>query len=84
LDLEMKKAKRKKLKADKELIQITNEKLRSEIYVILPKNRELAILTMSIDKRRQFLNVIKEQLGKYEKSSNIKSIIKKIDGNIEN
>jgi len=81
LDLEKKKLKRKKLKTEKQLIQLKNEKLQSEID---SKNRELAISTMSIVKKNQFLNAIKEQLNKEEMSNNIKSIIKTIDSNIEN
>lgn len=81
LNLEKKKLKRKKLKTDKELIQVKNEKLQSEIE---SKNRELAISTMSIVKKNQFLNAIKEQLNKEVQSNHIKSIIKTIDRNIEN
>ena len=81
LDQEKKKLKRKKLKTEKELIQLRNEKLQSEIDA---KNRELAISTMSIVKKNQFLNTIKEDLNKVEKSTLVKSIIKTINNNIEN
>ena len=81
LDQEKKKLKRKKLKTEKELIQLRNEKLQSEIDA---KNRELAISTMSIVKKNQFLNTIKEDLNKVEKSNLVKSIIKTINNNIEN
>ncbi|WKX78145.1 triple tyrosine motif-containing protein [Zobellia laminariae] len=47
-----KKLKRKKLKAQKKIVQIKNEKLREEVA---NKNRELAISTMSIIKRNEFL-----------------------------
>ena len=81
LDQEKKKLKRKKLKTEKELVQLRNEKLQSEIDA---KNRELAISTMSIVKKNQFLNTIKEELNKVEKSNLVKSIIKTINNNIEN
>ncbi len=81
LELEKKKLKRKKLKTEKELIQVKNDMLQGEIDA---KNRELAISTMSIIKKNQFLSAIKEQLNNEEKSSHIKSIIRTIDRNIEN
>lgn len=76
---EKKKLKRKKLKTDKELALLKNEKLKGEIE---SKNRELAISTMSIIKRNEFLNAIKDQLTKAENPTQIKSVIKTIDRNI--
>ncbi|MGC1516669.1 MAG: LuxR C-terminal-related transcriptional regulator [Maribacter sp.] len=80
LKLEKRKLKRKKLKTEKELIQLKNEKLQTEFN---SKSRELAISTMSMVKKNQFLNAIKEELNKEERSPHIKSIIKTINRNIE-
>ncbi|MEJ1223553.1 triple tyrosine motif-containing protein [Sediminicola sp. 1XM1-17] len=76
-----KKNKRKKLKAQRKIVQIKNEKLIQEIE---SKNRELAVSTMSIIKKNEFLNAIKKQLKEVENSSKVKSVIKTIDRNINN
>jgi DNA-binding CsgD family transcriptional regulator len=79
LDLEKKKLKQKKLKAEKKLVQVTNEKLKAEID---SKNRELAVATMSMIKRNEFLNMIKSRLKKIENPQDISSVIHTIDRNI--
>tara|TARA_R110002033_G_scaffold47786_5_gene93297 strand:+ start:80749 stop:83559 length:2811 start_codon:yes stop_codon:yes gene_type:complete len=76
-----KKLKRKKIKAEKKLIQIKNEKLNQEID---NKSRELAISTMSIIKKNEFLNNIKSQLQESGNSNQINVVIKTIDRNINN
>jgi DNA-binding CsgD family transcriptional regulator len=76
-----KKLKRKKLKAQKKIVQIRNEKLHEEVE---NKNRELAISTMSIIKKNEFLNAIKNQLKKSNDDPNVKSVIRTIDRNINN
>jgi len=76
-----KKLKRKKLKAQKKIVQINNEKLKEEVE---SKNRELAISTMSIIKKNEFLNAIKEELKASENNAVVKSVIKTIDRNINN
>lgn len=81
LNLEKKKLKRKKLKTQKELAQIKNEKLKSEIE---GKNRELAVATMSMIKKNKFLSTIKEQLSQLDSNTSIKNVIKTIDKNISN
>ncbi|MFT6838429.1 MAG: AraC family chitin signaling transcriptional activator, partial [Sediminicola sp.] len=48
------------------------------------KNRELAVSTMSIIKKNEFLNAIKDQLKEGESNSKIKAVIKTIDLNINN
>ncbi len=78
---EKKKLKRKKLKTAKELAVLKNEKLKVEID---GKNRELAISTMSIIKKNEFLNSIKEKLTQAVNPTQIKSVIKTIDRNITN
>lgn len=81
LDLEKKKLKRKKLKTEKELIQVKNDKLKSEIEA---KNRELAVATMSMIKKNKFLSTIKEQLSQIDNTNHVKAVIKTIDKNISN
>lgn len=76
-----KKMKRKKLKAQKKIVQINNEKLKEEVE---NKNRELAISTMSIIKKNEFLNAIKDQLKVSADIPQVKTIIKTIDRNINN
>ncbi|WP_254073588.1 triple tyrosine motif-containing protein [Cellulophaga sp. HaHaR_3_176] len=76
-----KKLKRKKIKAEKKLIQIKNEKLNQEID---NKSRELAISTMSIIKKNEFLNTIKAQLQESKTPQQVNSVIKTIDRNINN
>ncbi len=74
-----KKLKRKKLKAEKKIVQIRNEKLSQEIE---SKNRELAVSTMSLIKRNEFLNQIKKELVGAKDNKDIKSVIRIIDRNI--
>ncbi|WP_405380228.1 triple tyrosine motif-containing protein [Maribacter sp. LLG6340-A2] len=76
-----KRLKRKKLKAQKKIIQIKNEQLQE---LIDSKNRELAISTMSIIKKNEFLNSIKDKLKEAPESPQIKTVIKTIDRNINN
>lgn len=76
-----KKLKRKKIKAEKKIIQIKNEKLSQEID---NKSRELAISTMSIIKKNEFLNTIKSQLQNSKSPGQINAVIKTIDRNINN
>ncbi len=75
------KLKRKRNKAKRKIVQIKNEKLRNEIEA---KNRELAVATMSMIKKNEFLNSIKSQLTKTENSAAVGSVIKMIDRNIDN
>ena len=81
LSVEKRKQKRKKLKTAKELAQIRNEKLKSEIE---SKNRELAVATMSMIKKNELLNSIKDQLIIADNPSKIKSVISTINKNINN
>lgn len=76
-----KKLKRKKLKAQKKIVQLRNERLREEVQ---NKNRELAISTMSIIKKNEFLNAIKDQLKQSAEHPEIKSVIRTINRNINN
>lgn len=76
-----KKLKRKQHKAQRKIIQIKNEKLEEEVE---SKNRELAISTMSIIKKNEFLNAIKDELKGIAENPQIKSVIRTIDRNINN
>ncbi|MEA1784524.1 triple tyrosine motif-containing protein [Arenibacter sp. GZD96] len=76
-----KKVKRKKLKAMKKIVQVENEKLAQEID---SKNRELAVSTMSLIKKNEFLNAVKDQLKNLESKQQINSVIRTIDRNINN
>lgn len=73
--------KRKKNKAKRKLVQLTNEKLKQEIDA---KNRELAVATMSMIKKNEFLNVLKNRLANAENPTQVKSVIRLIDKNINN
>lgn len=81
LEKNLRKIKRKKLKTEKKVVQINNEKLRLDIA---SKNRELAISTMSILKKNEFLNSIKDQLMKVNNTSGVDSVIKTINHNLNN
>lgn len=76
-----KKLKRKKLKAQSKIIEIKNEQLRQDIA---NKNRELAISTMSIIKKNEFLSMIRDQLKENGDHPKIKSVIRTINQNINN
>lgn len=81
LEDNLKKIKRKELKSKKKIVQIKNEKLKIDIA---SKNRELAISTMSIIKKNEFLNSIKDQLKEVENTPKVKSVIRTINRNINN
>ncbi|WP_034058048.1 helix-turn-helix and ligand-binding sensor domain-containing protein [Lacinutrix jangbogonensis] len=71
----------KELENKQQLMSFNNEKLKQDIE---GKNRELAISTMSLIKKNEFLNTIKIELNNKDASTNIKSVIKIIDKNINN
>ena len=81
LEENLSKIRREKLKTEKQIVQMNNEKLRLDIA---SKNRELAISTMSIIKKNEFLNSIKNKLEEVENSPKVKSVIKTINRNINN
>ncbi len=71
---------RRELEEKERIAKIQTEKLQNEIE---NKNRELAISTMSLVKKNKFLSSLKSQLREVpNKDSNIKSVIKEIDNNI--
>ena len=69
------------LENEQKLMQLKNEKLEQEID---SKNRELAISTMSLIKKNEFLNNIKEELKNTTKGTELKPVIKIIDKNLNN
>jgi len=71
----------KDLESKQQIMAINNEKLKQEIE---SKNRELAISTMSLIKKNEFLNTIKTELNEKVSDSNLKPVIKIIDKNINN
>ncbi len=69
----------KNLEAEQEIIKLRNEKLEQDMA---NKNRELAVSTMSLIKKNEFLTTIKERLQAEKNSSNIRSVISTIDKDI--
>lgn len=68
----------KNLEAEQKIIKLQNEQLEKDMS---SKNKELAVSTMSLIKKNEFLTNIKEQLKESE-SSKVKSVIKTIDKDI--
>ena len=71
----------KKLENEQQLMSFKNEKLQQDIE---SKNRELAISTMSLIKKNEFLNNVKKELKGTDGSKNLKPVIKIIDKNLNN
>ncbi|MFK7746897.1 MAG: triple tyrosine motif-containing protein [Kordia sp.] len=72
----------KELEAQKEIIQLRNTQLNSDID---SKNRELAIATMNMIKKNETLNSIKHELQKQKtETQDVKPVIRLIDKNINN
>ncbi|OIQ30509.1 MAG: hypothetical protein BM564_02795 [Bacteroidetes bacterium MedPE-SWsnd-G2] len=69
------------LESKQRLMHIENEKLQQDIE---NKNRELAISTMSLIKKNEFLHNIKEELKDVSTEAKIKPVIKIIDKNLNN
>lgn len=62
------------------LMRLKNEKLQQDIE---SKNRELAISTMSLIKKNEFLNSIKSELNHFtQEQKDVKKVIKIIDKNL--
>ena len=71
----------KELENEQQRMQFENETLSKDIE---SKNRELAISTMSLIKKNEFLNNIKEELKNKDNDSGLKSVVKIIDKNLNN
>ena len=71
----------RQLENDQQLMQVENEKLQQDIE---NKSRELAISTMSLIKKNEFLSTVKEELKGLEETKILRPVIKIIDKNINN
>ena len=69
----------KNLEAEQEIIKLQNERLEREME---SKNKELAVSTMSLIKKNEFLSKIKEQLKENGNAPQVKTVIKTIDKDI--
>ncbi|MGB0949767.1 MAG: helix-turn-helix transcriptional regulator, partial [Marinirhabdus sp.] len=69
----------KELEAQKQIIQLKNEKLNQDIEA---RNRELAVSAMSTIKKNRTLNSIKGELLKLNKTKEVLAIVKSIDKNV--
>mgnify|MGYP001136455249 CR=1 FL=1 len=71
----------KELESKQFLSQFNNEKLKIEVE---SKSRELAVSTMSLIKKNEFLNSIKKEISKLDANNKVKQIIKIINNNLNN
>ena len=72
----------KELKLQKEIMEVKNEQLENDVE---SKNRELAISTMSLIKKNEFLNKLKQEIKETEPPKNaIQRALHLIDRNINN
>ena len=71
----------KELESSQKLMQLNNEKLKLDIE---SKNRELAISTMSLIKKNEFLNNIKKELKNKDGGQDLTKVINIIDKNLNN
>ncbi|MBA6152498.1 LuxR family transcriptional regulator [Gelidibacter gilvus] len=69
----------KELEVEQQLMQLKNEKLKQDVE---NKSRELAISTMSLIKKNEFLSQIKDELKNTDNLKSVKPVIKIIDKNI--
>ena len=69
----------KNLEAEQKIIKLQNEQLERDVN---SKNKELAVSTMSLIKKNEFLTSIKQKLKDSAPSSEVKSVIKTIDKDI--
>lgn len=74
-----KELKLKNLEAENLIIELQNEQLEREME---SKNKELAISTMNLIKKNEFLTAIKDKLKQTNGTSEVKSVIKTIDKDI--
>ncbi|MFC6858268.1 helix-turn-helix and ligand-binding sensor domain-containing protein [Zunongwangia atlantica] len=79
IKIEKEKAELQQLEAAQEIMQLKNEQLEADVS---SKNRELAASTMSIIRKSEVLNQIKNELGAVSKLEDIKAVLKTIDANI--
>lgn len=70
----------KNLEAEKKIVELQNDQLERDMA---NKNKELAISTMSLIKKNEFLTSIKEKLKTANEFSKVRSVIKTIDKDID-
>ena len=71
----------REIQRQQQLVNLENEKLQQDVE---SKSRELAVSTMSMIKKNQFLGKIKVDLKKITDVSKVSSVIKTIDRNLNN
>ena len=71
----------REIQRKQQLVNLENEKLQQDVE---SKSRELAVSTMSMIKKNQFLGKIKTDLKKITDVSKVSSVIKTIDRNLNN
>lgn len=81
LDKNKREGELRQLEIEQQLMQVENEKLLLDID---NKNRELGISTMSLIRKNEFLNTVKEELKSTTQSGSLKPVIKLIDKNLNN
>ncbi|HSP11477.1 MAG TPA: hypothetical protein VLO29_03040 [Salegentibacter sp.] len=69
----------KNLEAEQEIIKLKNRELEQNMT---NKNKELAVSTMSLIKKNEFLNIVKDRLKDAEQSVQVRSVVKTIDKEI--
>ncbi len=69
----------KNLEAEQEIIKLKNRELEQNMT---SKNKELAVSTMSLIKKNEFLNIVKDRLKDAEQSAQVRSVVKTIDKEI--
>lgn len=69
----------KNLEAEQKIIRLQNEQLEKEMA---GKSKELAVSTMSLIKKNEFLTSIREKLKDSQENSQVQSVIKTIDKDI--
>ncbi len=74
-----KEMKLKNLEVEKRIIELQNEQLEKEMT---GKNKELAVSTMSLIKKNEFLSSIKDKLKESKETSEVRSVIRTIDKDI--
>ncbi|MFO8146253.1 MAG: triple tyrosine motif-containing protein [Bacteroidota bacterium] len=67
------------LEVEKRIIELQNEQLEKEMT---GKNKELAVSTMSLIKKNEFLSSIKDKLKESKETSEVRSVIRTIDKDI--
>ena len=71
----------KEMESKQELMRLRNQGLKQDIK---NKNKELAVSTMSLIKKNEFLNHIKDELKRVDTDNKLNAVIKIIDKNLNN